>query len=83
MFKVSNLFFQLYYFLRTLDVSLTNVSIIFYISNANERNTNEKRVIKTNLMYKHLYKDANFLKMNSVVVPQMISTLFISGQMSI
>lgn len=83
MFKVSNLFFQLYYFLRTLDVNLTNVSIIFYISNANERNTNEKRVIKTNLMYKHLYKDANFSKMNSVVVPQMISTLFISGQMSI
>lgn len=83
MFKVSNLFFQLYYFLRTLDVNLTNVSIIFYISNANERNTNGKRVIKTNLMYKHLYKDANFPKMNSVVVPQMISTLFISGQMSI
>ena len=42
-----------------------------------------KRVIKANLMYKHLYKDAKSPKMNSIVVPQMISTLFISRQMSI
>lgn len=41
---------------------LTNVSIIFYIFNTNERNKNEKKVIKANLMYKHLYKYANSTK---------------------